>query len=522
MSTSASPSRGAALLPISQKSEELAHRLRQQEILAGFGLFALQAMDLDVLLQEASRISANGLGSELSKVLEFRPEENKLFIRAGIGWRPGVVGQAFVGADLGSAAGYAFRTGESVLSSHLGAAAAEGEDRFRASQVMVEHDVRRAINVPIRGRDWTFGVLEVDSPQESKFTQADVAFLEGAANILGVAMERIRIEAAVQESEASFRTLANSIPQLAWMADPTGSIYWYNQRVFDFTGATPEEIRGWGWRALHHPDHVERVVEHFRQSFEAGEAWEDTFPLRSKDGSYRWFLSRALPIRDADGKILRWFGTNTDITEQREAEERHHLITQEVSHRVKNSLALVASLLGLQSRSTSSPEAKQALEDAYARVQTIAQIHDRLWRQYDAQSVDLCGFLNDLCHKLQETAVEHRLEFHGHSVMVSTDRAISLGLLLNEIVTNAFKYAYPEGGGGTVQVRLSDGGGQLRLEVVDQGVGLPAGFEFSAQKKSLGSRLIVNTARQLQAQVEAGANNPTGARFVVTMPVQAM
>jgi two-component sensor histidine kinase len=106
--------------------------------------------------------------------------------------------------------------------------------------------------------------------------------------------------------------------------------------------------------------------------------------------------------------------------------------------------------------------------------------------------------------------------------MVSTDRAISLGLLLNEIVTNAFKYAYPEGGGGAVQVRLSDGGGQLRLEVADQGVGLPPGFDFSAQKKSLGSRLIVNTARQLQAQVEAGANNPTGARFVVTMPVQPL
>jgi PAS domain S-box-containing protein len=304
------------------------------------------------------------------------------------------------------------------------------------------------------------------------------------------------------------------------MADASGSIYWYNQRLFDYTGATFEEIKGWGWRSLHHPDHVERVVERIRRSFESGEPWEDTFPILGKDGSYRWFLSRALPIRDGDGKILRWFGTNTDITEQREAEERQHLITQEVSHRVKNSLALVASLLGLQSRSTASAEAKQALEDAYARVQTIAQIHDRLWRQYDAQSVDLCSFLNDLCHKLQETALEHRLDFHGHSVTISTDRAISLGLLLNEIVTNAFKYAYPEGGGGTVQVRLSDGGGQLRLEIADKGVGLPAGFDLAKQRQSLGSRLIVNTARQLQAQVEAGANHPTGARFVVTMPIK--
>lgn len=116
--------------------------------------------------------------------------------------------------------------------------------------------------------------------------------------------------------------------------------------------------------------------------------------------------------------------------------------------------------------------------------------------------------------------MEHRLDFQGQSVIISTDRAISLGLLLNEIVTNAFKYAYPEGGGGSVQVRLSDGGGQLRLEVTDQGVGLPAEFEFSKHRQSLGSRLIVNIARQLQAQVEAGANSPSGARFVVTMPTQ--
>jgi PAS domain S-box-containing protein len=505
---------------MSHRSEELAYRLRQQEFLAGFGLFALQAMDLDTLLQEACRIGANGLGGELSKVLEYRPEEDNFFLRAGIGWRPGVIGHAHAAADLGSAAGYCFRTGEAVLSSHLGAPAAEGEDRFRASPIMVEHGVRRAINVPIRGRDWSFGVLEIDSPQESKFTQADIAFLQGVANVLSVAMERVRVERAVQESEESFRTLANSIPQLAWMADPSGSIYWYNQRIFDYTGLSLEEIKGWGWRSLQHPDHVDRVVERIRRSFETGEPWEDTFPIRGQDGFYRWFLSRALPIRDSGGRILRWFGTNTDVTEQREAQERNQLMTQEVSHRVKNSLALVASLLGLQSRSTTSPEARRSLEDAYARVQTIAQIHDRLWRQYDAQSVDLCGFLNDLCHKLQDAAMEHRLEFHGQSVMISTDRAISLGLLLNEIVTNAFKYAYPEGGGGPIDVNLSADGEQLRLEVADQGVGLPEGFDFSKYRQSLGSRLIVNTARQLQAQVEPGANSPSGARFVVTMPTK--
>jgi len=121
--------------------------------------------------------------------------------------------------------------------------------------------------------------------------------------------------------EQLFRTLANSIPQLAWMADQEGYIFWYNDRWYEYTGTTLEQMRGWGWQKVHHPDEVGRVVERIKVAFATGEPWEDTFPLRSKTGEYRWFLSRALPIRDADGRVVRWFGTNTDITEQMEMQQ---------------------------------------------------------------------------------------------------------------------------------------------------------------------------------------------------------
>ncbi|MBE9080328.1 PAS domain S-box protein [Romeria aff. gracilis LEGE 07310] len=129
------------------------------------------------------------------------------------------------------------------------------------------------------------------------------------------------LKASLRQSESRFHTLADHISQLAWMADETGSIFWYNRRWFDYTGTTLAEMQGWGWQNVHHPDHVQRVVEHIRHCFETGEPWEDIFPLRGKDGSYRSFLSRALPIRDAQGCILRWFGTNTDITERLQIEE---------------------------------------------------------------------------------------------------------------------------------------------------------------------------------------------------------
>ncbi|TXM90388.1 PAS domain-containing protein, partial [Methylobacterium sp. WL122] len=123
-------------------------------------------------------------------------------------------------------------------------------------------------------------------------------------------------------TQADYENLAEALPQLAWIATATGDIVWYNRRWYDYTGTTLETMRGWGWRAVHHPDHVEAVTERFRTAITAGAAWEDTFPLRGRDGSFRWFLSQAMPHRDADGRILRWYGTNTDITHKQEAEDR--------------------------------------------------------------------------------------------------------------------------------------------------------------------------------------------------------
>ncbi|GAA3986405.1 PAS domain-containing sensor histidine kinase [Hymenobacter antarcticus] len=123
-------------------------------------------------------------------------------------------------------------------------------------------------------------------------------------------------------SRADFAALADNIAQLAWMADATGHIFWYNQQWYDFTGSTLEAMQDWGWIQVHDPTLVTDVNARYLAAIQAGQPWEDTFPLRRHDGQFRWFLSRARPIRDASGAVVRWFGTNTDVTELRELQQR--------------------------------------------------------------------------------------------------------------------------------------------------------------------------------------------------------
>jgi len=215
---------------------------------------------------------------------------------------------AFTGQDEASYSGYGWLDAVHPDDRDASRAAWANATRDR-SIYRIEHRIRRADGewrdmmaraVPILEKDGTI--------REWIGTHTDITDQKRTAEELG-------------ESNLQFRAIADNIPQLAWTANTQGEIFWYNQRWFDYTGKGMDEMRGLGWRTVHDPDHLERVAAGLKASFSAGVLWEDIFPLRGADGSYRWFLSQAVPVRDENGRILRWFGTNTDITSQRAAEE---------------------------------------------------------------------------------------------------------------------------------------------------------------------------------------------------------
>ena len=374
----------------------LHQRIRQQEILAVLGVGSLQGPGFDQLLEDTARLTAEGLRTEFCKVLEYIPAENRFLVRAGVGWEPGVVGVASIGADLASPAGFALKTGRPVISNHLNA-----EERFRTPELLVRHGIQRAMNVILQGDGRPFGVLEVDSRSGDMFVEHDLAFLQGAANILGMAIERERHERNLQA-----------------------------------------------------------------------------------------------------------------------ALERHQFLIKEMNHRVKNSLALVVSMLRLQARENSEPEFVQHLEDATLRVGAIGRVHEQLYQASDIERFDVGRYIEAICKDLGASFSQCEILVQAQpGIVISVDRAISCALIVNELVSNAAKHAYRGDGPGRIWVNVaaSNDGGLLSISVRDEGIGLPEGFEIG-KAKGLGNRMIRSLAAQLDATLAVVPHHP-GAEFILTAPL---
>lgn len=168
---------------------EVALRIRQQDLLAELGVLALKGTPFTSLAEQAVHLVAEGLGAEFCKILEYLPGEHAFILRAGVGWNENLIGVARLGADLQSPAGYALRTGKPVISNHIA-----HESRFRTPELLQRYGIQRAINVILQGEGSPYGVLEADSRSSQEFGQNDLSFLQGAANLLGMSMERERVE----------------------------------------------------------------------------------------------------------------------------------------------------------------------------------------------------------------------------------------------------------------------------------------------------------------------------------------
>jgi len=335
------------------------------------------------------------------------------------------------------------------------------------------------------------------------------------------AREAAHTRAALAESELRFRTLADTMPQMVWSARPDGHNDYFNARWYAFTGVAEGATDGTGWAEVFHPDDRDQAWSLWRRSLADGEPYQIEYRLRRHDGVYRWVLGRALPIRDAGGQITRWFGTCTDIHEQKLALDEREIISHELSHRIKNIFAVIAGLIQFAARVR--PEFAPAAHDLRERVTALGRAHDfvrphSLETRPSLQRDSLHGLFAELFEPYQ-LAERSRITVGGMDVAIDDRAATPIALLFHELATNAAKYGALAQDGGTVSLDVAADGDATHL--VWRETGGPAVTAPAAQG-GFGSQLIeLSAVRQLGGAVERDWR-PEGLVVSIKLPAAAL
>ena len=368
-----------------------------------------------------------------------------------------------------------------------------------------------------------------------------------------------------ERARLDFRALVDNLPELAWMAKPDGFIDFYNRRWYEYTGTTYEDMEGWGWQSVHDPDELPRVMAGWTQSIATHQPFDQAFPLRRYDGVFRWFLTRVAPMFDDSGKLIRWVGINTDIDDQRRAqearsraeEEKTRLVDQlqalnadleervrsrttelsktlqeresllrektsllqEVHHRVKNNLQMISSLLNLQARQIKDVETRAFFRESQGRVRSIALLHESLYQSDDLGRVDMHQYVDKLVATLRRTYQQNaRVVTEIDRTYLPVDAAVPCGLIVNELMTNALKHAFAGSGDAPqneIRIEMRRVHDDLELVVSDNGIGFAATVD-PTRDETMGLTLVRDLSLQLRGLAEFTTAN--GARCTVRFP----
>lgn len=377
--------------------------------------------------------------------------------------------------------------------------------------------------------------------------------------------EQKRAEQALRESEERLRTMADAIPQLAWMAKPDGFIYWYNRRWYEYTGTTPEQMEGWGWQSVHDPEMLPAVLERWMGSIATGEPFDMDFPLKGADGRFRWFLTRVMPLKDRDGRVLSWFGTNTDVTARKEAEEERMRLLADAqqaraeaedavkardefmavaAHELKTpvtSLQGYAQVMVRQFEKTGSfdpARLARSLRTLDAQSKRLARLAEQLLNlsrleagklKLSQEDTDLTALARGVVSVVQHSHPGRAIELRDQPVAHVSGDPLRLEQVLTNLLDNAIKFSNYD---SVIEVEVYPAAdGWVEIAVRDRGIGIPDGadeliFERfhqahpTLQAGGMGIGLFVS--RQI-VEMHGGSlslQRPPdgGARFVLRLP----
>src|SRR6195952_850510 len=507
-------------------------------VLARFGILAIKSDNLDAILTEACRLVGEALGTDLAKVMELRDDGENLFVRAGVGGGPGVVGETTVKASDDTSEGHALKTGVPMTSPNI----AE-EKRFSYPPFLTENGVKAVANVPIIGTEGEppFGILEIDSREPRRFTDADTAFLQTYANFIAAAVDRLRAtghlrdrearlrrseerfrriseietvgvivfdtegriidgkaaflrlsgftredleaglvrwdeltppewmpqtlsaldemkatgqgrpfekeyirkdgsrwwglfagrmlddgtavelvlditdrkaaEQALRDGEARLRSLVEGIPQLVFRSMSSGDRIWGSPQWIAYAGQSEEESVGLGWLNAVHPDDRAATMAAWAEAEACGLFSVEHRTYHAADRTWRWFQSRATPVRDAEGRILEWFGTSTDIDDQVRAREMLARSREELEAQVAERTAeLRTALDSLRAETAERERAEEQLRQVQ-KMEAVGQLTGGIAHDFNNMLQAIAGGLDMARRRNREGRAADALRF---------------------------------------------------------------------------------------------------------------
>ncbi|GLS86211.1 hypothetical protein GCM10010873_11850 [Cypionkella aquatica] len=324
-----------------------------------------------------------------------------------------------------------------------------------------------------------------------------------------------------RRAQPSFAAIADAMPQMVWSARPDGAPDYYSKRWYDFTGVPLGSTDGAAWHAVFHPDDQPRALQVWQQAVTSGTPYEIEYRLRHHSGEYHWVLGRALPVRDEAGQILRWFGTCTDINETKKAAAYVELLSQELSHRIKNIFAIIQSLIGLSGRRA--PESAKFAQELQARIAALGRAHD-LARPHSDQSrphgrgVTLHSLAREILRPYLAMD-DGRITISGEDPAVDDGAATPMALILHELATNAKKYGALSSNTGEVHIDVVCDAQTCQLTWTERGGPLLMG---APDVTGFGTKLVLASAQShLNGTIERRWD-ASGLVVVVTCPLSSL
>jgi PAS domain S-box-containing protein len=312
-------------------------------------------------------------------------------------------------------------------------------------------------------------------------------------------------------------------PNSVILTDTKGTIEYVNPAFEQLTGYSSEEALGKNPMKLLHSKENESVFNEIYACISSGMPWKGEFHNRKKSGEEYWASVQIGAIKDAEGRILSSVAVEQDITEAKRQEERikqslkdKEIMLKEIHHRVKNNLQIVSSLLKMQSENHSNEETIEALKVSRSRIVSMALVHENLYKTPDLSRIDMKNYIDKLSMNIFAAfgVRNNKISFHSevNDVKLGLETAIPLGLMMNEIITNSLKHAFPSCDNGEINVRLEKDNDSYRLSVKDTGIGIPKDF-LTKTNGTLGKQLIKTLCSQLDGEMHI--NNGRGTEFLI-------